>query len=62
MCHPACVGEDGPDGEDRVLAHAKSNSGALAPSLRYRIEGMRLSTAARQSRRVLSPGLAMRRA
>ncbi len=39
MCHPACVGEDGPDGEDRVLAHAKSNSGALAPSLRYRIEG-----------------------
>jgi len=30
---------DDPDGDDRLLVHAKSNTGALAQTLRYRIEG-----------------------
>lgn len=30
---------DDPDGDDRVIVHCKSNTGAYAPSLRYRIEG-----------------------
>lgn len=30
---------EAPDGDGRVLAHAKSNTGALAPALRYRVEG-----------------------
>ena len=33
-------GEEDGDGDGRVLAHAKSNLGRLAPSLAYRVEGV----------------------
>ena len=36
------IAADDPDGDDRLIVHAKSNTGALAPTLRYRIEGRKI--------------------
>ena len=33
------IAADDPSGDDRLIVHAKSNTGALAPALRYRVEG-----------------------
>ena len=33
------IAGDDPEDDDRLLVHCKSNTGQLAPALRYRIEG-----------------------